>query len=48
VILSSGFDSTEATKRFAGQTLAGFIHKPSTVANLLEVVKAALPLRPKA
>jgi CheY-like chemotaxis protein len=47
VILSSGFDATEATKRFAGQTLAGFIHKPSTVANLLEVVKAALPLRPK-
>ena len=48
VILSSGFDATEATKRFAGQTLAGFIHKPSTVANLLEAVKAALPMRPKA
>jgi CheY-like chemotaxis protein len=43
VILSSGFDGTEATKRFAANTLAGFIHKPSTVENFLEAVKAALP-----
>ncbi len=28
VILSSGYDEQEATRRFAGQGLAGFLHKP--------------------
>jgi len=42
VILTSGYDEQEATKRFAGQGLAGFIQKPYTVAKLQEVLNRVL------
>lgn len=40
VILSSGYSQTEATRRFVGQGLAGFIHKPYDATTLVdEIVK---------
>ncbi|AXC14621.1 Chemotaxis protein methyltransferase CheR [Acidisarcina polymorpha] len=42
VILSSGYDSSQAVGRFGEKALAGFLHKPSTVTNLLETVKLSL------
>ena len=42
VILTSGYDAGEAVNKFGSNALAGFIQKPSTVTNLLEIVKAAL------
>jgi PAS domain S-box-containing protein len=42
VILSSGYDASQAISRFGENTLAGFIQKPGTVTRLLETVKAAL------
>src|SRR5439155_26923276 len=42
VILSSGYDESEAIHRFAGKGLAGFIQKPYTAAELAQKVKAAL------
>jgi PAS domain S-box-containing protein len=42
VILSSGFNETEAINRFLGKGLAGFLQKPYTAANLVEMVKKAL------
>ena len=54
VLLSSGYNETEALERFAGEGLAGFIQKPYTATGLAESVKhvmgrprshgAALPL----
>jgi DNA-binding NtrC family response regulator len=41
VILSSGDDASQAISRFGEKALADFIHKPSTVTNLLETVKSA-------
>ncbi len=42
VILASGYDASQAVGRFQEDALAGFIHKPSTVTNLLQMVKAAI------
>ncbi|HTV16965.1 MAG TPA: chemotaxis protein CheB [Acidobacteriaceae bacterium] len=42
VILSSGYDAAEAVRQFGENSLAGFIHKPSTVVKLLEAVQRAL------
>jgi CheY-like chemotaxis protein len=43
VILSSGYDSSKAISRSGEKGLAGFIHKPFMLTNLLETVKSALP-----
>jgi PAS domain S-box-containing protein len=45
VILSSGYNEQEATQRFAGRGLAGFIQKPYTLEGLEEKLKAALQNR---
>jgi len=42
VILSSGFDEAEATVRFYGDDLAGFLKKPYSAAMLAAQVRAAL------
>jgi PAS domain S-box-containing protein len=42
VVLSSGYNEVEATRRFTGQGLAGFIQKPYSAAQLAERVKAAI------
>jgi len=42
VILSSGYDEEETTRRFSGKGLAGFLQKPYTAADLAEKVSAAL------
>ena len=42
VILSSGYDEAEATKRFAGRGLSGFIQKPYRLATLRATLQAAL------
>jgi signal transduction histidine kinase/CheY-like chemotaxis protein len=41
IILSSGYNEAEATRRFAGRGLAGFIQKPYTATDLGQKVKAA-------
>jgi len=43
VILSSGYDASQAISRSGEQALAGFIRKPFTLTTLLETVKSALP-----
>jgi CheY-like chemotaxis protein len=42
VILSSGYDELEATRRFGGKGVTGFIQKPYTARRLAEKVKEAL------
>jgi two-component system cell cycle sensor histidine kinase/response regulator CckA len=42
VILSSGHNEQEATRRFAGQGLAGFIHKPYQIQRLRDTLKRVL------
>jgi CheY-like chemotaxis protein/two-component sensor histidine kinase len=42
VVLTSGYNETEAVRRFSGKRLAGFIQKPYTAAQLAEKIKAAL------
>ena len=42
VILSSGYNEAEATRRFSGKKLAGFVQKPYTSARLAEAVKSVL------
>jgi DNA-binding NtrC family response regulator len=42
VILSSGYNEQDATSRFAGQGLAGFIQKPYAPEALREVLRKAL------
>ena len=42
VILSSGYNEVEVTKRFAGKSLAGFLQKPYRLETLERVVRAAL------
>jgi PAS domain S-box-containing protein len=42
VILSSGYDASQATNRFGEDLLAGFLHKPSTVSEMLLTLKAAI------
>jgi PAS domain S-box-containing protein len=46
VILSSGYDEAEATRRFPGRGLAGFLQKPYTAARLGEKIKAVLEAVP--
>ena len=40
VILSSGYAEGDATRRFAGAGLAGFIQKPYTAAQLAQKIKS--------
>ena len=42
VILTSGFNEQDATNRFAGKGLAGFIQKPFQLAKLAEKIRVAL------
>jgi len=42
VVLSSGYDEADATRRFTGKGLAGFVQKPYTAASLAETMKSAL------
>ncbi len=42
VILSSGFNEQEVTHRFAGKGLAGFIHKPYNMDDLISKVRHVL------
>jgi two-component system CheB/CheR fusion protein len=45
VILSSGFDESEAVRRFSGIKPQGFLQKPYTIERLVEAVAATLNLR---
>ena len=42
VLLSSGYNELEATRRFSGQGLAGFIQKPYTAGALSKTVNSVL------
>lgn len=42
VILSSGYDEQEVSRRFAGEGMAGFIEKPYTRAALISVLRRVL------
>ncbi|RMG97914.1 MAG: PAS domain-containing sensor histidine kinase, partial [Chloroflexi bacterium] len=42
IILSSGYNEVEATRRFVGKGLAGFLQKPYELTQLLEVVRTYL------
>ena len=42
IVLSSGYDEAEATRRFTDKGLAGFVQKPYTAAGLAEKMKLAL------
>ena len=42
MVLSSGFNEDDATRRFTGKGLAGFVQKPYTAARLAETMKIAL------
>jgi DNA-binding NtrC family response regulator len=42
VILTSGYDEADATGRFAGTSLAGFLQKPYTAAQLTDIVGRVL------
>ena len=42
VVLSSGYEEGEATRRFGHAGLAGFAHKPYDIEGLLQVVRAAI------
>ena len=42
ILLSSGYNEMEATRRFTGKGLAGFVQKPYTSARLAEAVRSAL------
>jgi signal transduction histidine kinase/CheY-like chemotaxis protein len=42
VVLSSGYDEVEASRRFVSKGLAGFLHKPFTTADLVRCVSGAL------
>ncbi len=42
VLLISGYDEDEAIARFTEKGLAGFIHKPFTIATLRDSVRAAI------
>jgi DNA-binding NtrC family response regulator len=42
VLLSSGYNELETTRRFSGQGLAGFIQKPYTAGTLSKTVNSVL------
>ena len=44
VVLTSGYNEQEATNRFAGKGLAGFIQKPYGVRLLVEKIRQGLGL----
>jgi PAS domain S-box-containing protein len=46
VILSSGYNEVDATRRLTGKGLVGFIQKPYTASRLAERIKIALTPRP--
>ncbi len=48
VILSSGYNEQDATERFAGKGLAGFIHKPYAAADLVRMFCSLLRQAPEA
>jgi two-component system cell cycle sensor histidine kinase/response regulator CckA len=45
IVLSSGFNESEATRQFQGAALAGFLQKPYTVSQLSDCVGAVLTLK---
>ena len=47
VVLSSGYEEADATRRFTGKGLAGFIQKPYAAAGLAEKMKVALEFQPR-
>ena len=48
VVLSSGYNEADATRRFTGKGLAGFVQKPYTAAYLAEKIKIVLEGVPRA
>lgn len=42
VVIMSGFDETEAARRFAGKKVSGFLHKPFRVEEVGRLLQAAL------
>jgi PAS domain S-box-containing protein len=46
VILSSGYNEAEATRRLTGKGLAGFIQKPYSASHLAQQIRIALTSRP--
>jgi PAS domain S-box-containing protein len=48
VILSSGYNEAEVTRRLTGQGLAGFIQKPYSASQLAQQIRIALTARPVA
>jgi len=46
VVLSSGYNEADATRRFTGRGLAGFVQKPYAAADLAEKMKIALESLP--
>jgi two-component system cell cycle sensor histidine kinase/response regulator CckA len=48
VILSTGYDESEVTRKFAGMGLAGFLQKPYTALRLANALKSAVETRPAA
>ena len=42
VVLTSGYNEQDATSRFAGQGLAGFIQKPFTMEKLIATLRSVL------
>jgi two-component system, cell cycle sensor histidine kinase and response regulator CckA len=47
IVLSSGYNEAEATRRFTDKELAGFVQKPYTAAGLAEKMKIAIESAPK-
>ncbi len=47
IVLSSGYNEAEATRKFTDKGLAGFVQKPYTAVGLAEKVKIALESAPK-
>jgi two-component system CheB/CheR fusion protein len=43
VILTSGYDAADAVDQLGEHSVAGFIHKPSNVTDMLEAVKRVVP-----
>jgi DNA-binding NarL/FixJ family response regulator len=41
-LVASGYDETEASRRFAGQEIVGFIQKPYTSRQLAEKIRTVL------
>jgi len=42
VVMSSGYAENDITARFAGKGLVGFVHKPYSLAELADQLRAAL------